>query len=273
MSIDFHDPQNSTSYTSRDVDPNWMELISQEVPLKGLRTVDMGCGGGIYSRAMIELGASEGIGVDFSQAMLDGATAYCADFPNVRFQQGNALQTGLKNESAGMILERALIHHLSEAELVECFIEASRILQPGGVLVVQDRTPEDCSLIGSNGHLRGYIFEMFPKLLEKERSRRHSASVVQELLKVAGFIEVKQIELWEKRQSYSSFQDYRIDMLSRKGRSILHDLTDNELKKLVDFIEQKMYGGIEGTLPETVEGYLEESIVEQDRWTVWICRK
>jgi ubiquinone/menaquinone biosynthesis C-methylase UbiE len=273
MSIDFHDPKNHKSYTSREVDPNWMKLISQEAPLKGLRAVDIGCGGGIYSRALIELGASEVMGVDFSQAMLDGAAAYCASVPNIRFQQGNALHTGLENAGAGMILERALIHHLSEAELVECFNEASRILLPGGVFVVQDRTPEDCSLVGSSGHLRGYIFEMFPKLLEKEVSRRHGADLVLKLLKAAGFIEAKKIELWERRQAYPTFEAYRIDMLSRKGRSILHELTDDELHHLVDFIEQQIYVGIEGAFPESFAESLPGPIVEQDRWTVWISRK
>jgi SAM-dependent methyltransferase len=261
MPINFHDPKNRISYTERDVDPNWMELISKEVPLEGLRAVDIGCGGGIYSRALVELGVKEVIGIDFSQAMLEGAAAYCASFPNVRFQQATALQTGLLDEEAGMILERALIHHLSEDELLDSLLEANRILQPGGVLVLQDRTPDDCAMAGSRGHLRGYIFDKFPELLEKEIQRRHHADVVQKLMAAAGFPEVKRVVLWERRKSYPTFQDYRIDMLSRKGRSILHELDDDQLKKLVDFIERQ------------IDSESGAPIVEQDRWTVWISYK
>ncbi|NHN28604.1 class I SAM-dependent methyltransferase [Paenibacillus agricola] len=262
MTIDFHDPGNSTTYTEREVDPNWKQLISQEAPLTGRRVVDIGCGGGIYSRAMVELGAAEVIGVDFSQAMLDGAAAYCEGFPHIRFQQGNAKLTGLESGHAAMVLERALIHHVSEAELSACLVEASRILQPGGVLVVQDRTPEDCSLAGSDSHLRGYMFEKFPKLLEKEVSRRHRAHVVRQHLIAAGFIQIKERKLWERRKAYTSFHEYRSDMLSRKGRSILHGLTDDELLLLVDFIKQQI-----------AVGHTETSIIEQDRWTVWISYK
>ena len=46
--------------------------------------------------------------------------------------------------------------------------EASRILKKNGVLIVQDRTIEDCTIPGSPEHIRGYFFSIFPKLIEIE---------------------------------------------------------------------------------------------------------
>ncbi|SDN00730.1 hypothetical protein [Paenibacillus jilunlii] len=52
-------------------------------------------------------------------------------------------------------------------------------------------------------------------------------------------------------------------MLQRKGRSILHELTDNELVELVSFMKERL-----GTVQPTVQ-----PIEEKDRWTVWVAEK
>ncbi|WP_240413768.1 class I SAM-dependent methyltransferase [Paenibacillus periandrae] len=265
MSIDFHDPKNTTSYTNRSVDNDWKQLIASRVNLKGIQAADVGCGGGIYSKALIEMGVESVVGVDFSRVMLEGATINAAGHPNLRFQQGNALSTGLDDESVGLVLERALIHHLSSDELVGCMKEANRILKRKGVFIVQDRTPEDCALAGSKEHVRGYIFNKFPRLLAQESSRRHSSDRVLAALRTAGFKQVKEISLWEARKSYDHFTELREDLLQRTGRSILHELTDEELEDLIVYIQQQL--AAEGTEA------LNKPLVEQDRWTLWFARK
>lgn len=265
MSIDFHDPKNTTSYTNRIVDNDWKRLIASEVDLKGIQAADVGCGGGIYSKALIEMGVESVVGVDFSQVMLEGAMAYASSHPNIRFQQGNALSTGLDDESVGLVLERALIHHLSSDELAGCMKEANRILKRYGVLIVQDRTPEDCALAGSKEHVRGYIFDKFPRLLVQDSGRRHSSDHVLAALRTAGFNQVQEISLWEARKSYHHFAELREDLLLRNGRSILHELSDVELEDLIVYIRQQL----------TAEGMeaLDKPLVEQDPWSLWFARK
>src|SRR5258708_9535737 len=68
MAIDFHSRTNRSTYTGRLADAGWAGAIRHIVDPTGKRVADIGCGGGIYSRAWRELGAHEVVGVDFSDA-------------------------------------------------------------------------------------------------------------------------------------------------------------------------------------------------------------
>jgi ubiquinone/menaquinone biosynthesis C-methylase UbiE len=259
--MDFHDSKNRRSYTSREADDSWLQLIGGVFSFHGMKAADIGCGGGIYTKALVRLGAAEVTGVDFSEVMIEGAASYCAGLSNVRFQRGHALQTGFPDASFDVVLARALIHHLSGGQLAGCFKEAGRTLRQGGTLIVQDRTPDDCLLAGGKQHLRGYFFERFPQLIEKETVRRHTSAAVCEALADAGFVHQEQHMLWETRKKYASFLDFCNDLRHRTGRSLLHELSDPELEALVDYIQLQ-------------SGYRDEdSIEEKDRWTVWAARK
>lgn len=174
----------------------------------------------------------------------------------MNFQVGNALETGLPSEKYDLALERALIHHLQD--LGTCFTEAFRVLNGGGTFVVQDRTPADCLLEGNSTHIRGYIFSRFPRLKTIETQRRHESKTVLHELKAADFSDIEEIKLWEIRQIYSSKKELLCDIRSRTGRSLLHELNDQELEQLVQFINGKLD---------------EKQIVEKDRWTIWKATK
>jgi len=163
------------------------------------------------------------------------------------------LATELDNDNFQLVLERALIHHIQD--LKACFQEAYRILEDNGVYIIQDRTPEDCLLKGDNYHIRGYFFERFPKLKEQEIKRRHSSELVVETLKAIGFSKIEEVKLWETRNVYEQKEQLLKDLRERTGRSILHELDDDELNELLNYINKSI----------STEG----SIVEKDRWTIW----
>lgn len=202
-------------------------------------------------------GAQQVIAMDFSMEMLKGAKEYCNDVDNIIFAQGHALNTNLDEGEIDVLLERALIHHISDLE--SCFHEANRILKSNGKFIIQDRTPEDCSLRGSTTHIRGYFFQKYPKLIDKEVKRRYSSEQVHSTLRETGFNLIQEITYWETRKIHEQFDQLKIDLLNRTGRSILHELTDQELEDLVEFIEQNV---------EKLE-----PIKEEDRWTIWIAEK
>ncbi|WP_342721470.1 class I SAM-dependent methyltransferase [Sediminibacillus halophilus] len=146
-----------------------------------------------------------------------------------------------------------MIHHLTDLDA--CFQEAYRILEPNGYFVVQDRTPEDCFQIGSEYHVRGYLFELFPRLQDIERKRRHSTQAVTSSLIDAGFHSIEEVKLWETRQEFDTKHQLLDDLRNRTGRSILHELNNQELKQLVNYVDQ--------SLPSN------QPIIEKDRWTIW----
>ncbi|ASK60992.1 SAM-dependent methyltransferase [Virgibacillus phasianinus] len=257
MTINFHDQGNKHSYTNRRADGSWLALMRNTVNTAHINhAADIGCGGGIYSKALADLRIKSVTGVDFSKAMIDGARLNCRNYEQLNFQLGNANKTGLPSGKFDLILERALIHHLHD--LKSCFNEAYRLLNDGGTFVVQDRTPKDCLLQGSSTHIRGYIFSKFPHLAELEIKRRHEGEVVKNNLQSAGFSNMEEMKLWETRRIYSSKRELLADIRSRNGRSILHELTNYELEELITFIDDKLD---------------EKEIVEKDRWTVWKATK
>jgi len=250
--IDFHSETNRGTYSRRDADRGWANAMTSIVKPAGKLVADVGCGGGIYSQAWQAIGASDVVGVDFSAQMVADARERTAGMTGVRFRQGDAAATGLAPASRDIVFQRALIHHLGTYR--PAFAEARRLLVAGGRLIVQDRTPSDVALPGSPGHLRGWFFERFPRLLDIERSRRPTSDTVKQAMRTAGFNAIQTRNLWEVRRIYATVDDLEHDLAARTGRSILHALDDSELRDLIAFIRARI-----GAPP----------IVEKDRWTIW----
>jgi ubiquinone/menaquinone biosynthesis C-methylase UbiE len=250
--IDFHDTANRSTYSGRQADASWRRTATALVDPVGATVVDIGCGGGTYTRAWAELGAARVTGVDFSEPILDAAREAHGDLSGVTFRSGEAQATGLPAGSADVVFERALVHHVPDLGAVAT--EAFRLLRPGGVLLIQDRTPDDVAQAGSPIHPRGWLFDVFPRLLDVENGRRPDTATVTAALEGAGFGEVSTTELWEVRRRYADREDYLAEIAGRTGRSILHELSDDELGRLVDELRDRLPDG---------------PLVEQDRWTLW----
>ncbi|MBY0122794.1 bifunctional 2-polyprenyl-6-hydroxyphenol methylase/3-demethylubiquinol 3-O-methyltransferase UbiG [Bacillus sp. S/N-304-OC-R1] len=254
MGIDFHDQKNHLSYATREADRSWVETIRGLIQVEDIKkAVDIGCGGGIYLKALSDMGILSVTGVDFSEVSLEGAKENCKEYENIFLHYGNAVESGLPDHQFQLLLERALIHHITDLEA--CFAEAYRILEDDGTYIIQDRTPEDCLLEGNEKHIRGYFFEAFPRLIDKEIKRRHSSEVVIEKLKEAGFRKIQEVKLWEVRKIHNTKQQLLKDLHERTGRSILHELDDHEIATLISYIDN--------SISEVSE------VVEKDRWTIW----
>ncbi|MBO3724664.1 methyltransferase domain-containing protein [Actinomyces bowdenii] len=261
MSMDFHAESSAGAYASRGADPGWVSAVAGIVDLRGLRVVDIGCGGGIYSTAMAQMGALV-TGVDFSARMVSDARERARGLGagEVRFVQGDAACTGLPDGSADAVLLRALIHHVRSIPAV--LAEARRLLIPGGILLIQDRTMEDVLAPSSAEHFRGWFFEIFPHLIDVEAGRRPGIEEVDRHLREAGFGAISHHRLAELRRSYDDLASLRADLLSRTGRSILHELDDGQLALLVDGICAR----IARSAPT------DQAIREVDYWTLWWAR-
>jgi ubiquinone/menaquinone biosynthesis C-methylase UbiE len=253
MPIDFHSEANRHTYDSRDSSSDWTDAVTQLLDPRGKRIADVGCGGGIYTEAWLDLGAQAVFGVDFSEQMVAAASRRLKDRPQASITQGNAYATGLPAGSVDLVFERALIHHLKNHR--SCFSEARRLLAPDGMFLIQDRTPADVEAPASGEHLRGYFFECFPRLMEIEKNRRPDSANVETALKEAGFGQIVIRTLWETRKIHQDFDELSQDLAARTGRSILHELDDGELGQLIAYIRTE--------LPASGQ------IIEKDRWTIW----
>lgn len=260
MPIDFHAPENRYTYARRQVDSAWKEMICSIVEVQNKQVLDIGCGGGLYTAVFAELGAAEVTGVDFSMEMLKSAGEQCQRYTNVLFKLGDALQTGLPSEAYDIVLERAVTHHLKQSDLPRCFGEALRLLRSGGTFIIQNRTPDDYALPGSHTHIRGYFHERYPRLLSLEAARRTNSALMIETLRQAGFQDIEERHLWEIKDVHVNIASLTSNLLQRKDRSILHELTDAELQDLADYIASQFQGH-------------EGEIIDQTRWTLWIARK
>jgi len=73
-----------------------------------------------------------------------------------------------------------------------------------------------------------------------------------------GFREVRELQYDEVRRRYASFDDLRAEIRSRKGKSILFELTDAELDSYCERLEDRAR---------------DHDLIERDPWTVWLARK
>jgi len=252
MPIDFHDAANRDMYSGRDADATWRAAATALVNPVDADVVDIGCGEGTYTRAWHELRAGTVTGVDISAPILASARAANGDLPGVAFRTGEASATGLTDGCADVVFERALVHHVRN--LGPLAAEAARLLRPRGVLLIQDRTPEDVAQPGSVTHVRGLLFEAFPRLLEVENGRRPTDRAVSAALAGSGLVAVTTSSLWEIRRRYADREHYLQEIAQRTGRSILHELSDQELGHLVGELRERLPDG---------------PLIEQDRWTIW----
>jgi ubiquinone/menaquinone biosynthesis C-methylase UbiE len=253
MPIDFHDRRNARTYATRAADVTWIDAVTAIVAPAGKRVVDIGCGGGIYTRAWAELGAARVLGVDFSAVMLDSARATCAGLPDVAFQQGDALATGLPDAAADIVYERALLHHVSD--MPAAAREAYRLLAPSGLYLAQERTPDDLRIPGAPNHIRAYCHECFPRLLDVELRRRPTSDAMHLALAAIGFFDIQERAFWEVRRVYQDADEMAADLAARTDRSILHELSDDELAELIAYIRER----IPASGP----------ITDSSRWTLW----
>lgn len=257
MPIDFHDEKNKATYSTRNAAQEWIDFISQQINADNKVIADIGCGGGIYSRAWASMNAKQVIGIDFSEHMVKTATEKSIHYPNLFFQQGDAENTGLNTASIDIAFERALIHHLNDYN--NNFKEIYRILADNGYFIIQDRTMENITLPGGKNHLRGYFFECFPKLIEVEAQRRPTQQQVENALQQNSFELVSSQVFRETRRIYDTFESLAQDISARTGRSILHELNDTEIELLIDKLRLHLSA--------------QTPIVEQDYWHIWVARK
>ena len=128
--------------------------------LKGLRVVDIGCGGGLLSEPMARMGATV-VGVDAAEKNVKTAAAHAAETGTpVDYRATTAEALAASGERFDVVLAMEVIEHVADVDL---FVKScADLLAPGGVLFLAtlNRTPKSFALaiVGAE-----YILRWMPR--------------------------------------------------------------------------------------------------------------
>lgn len=128
----------------------------QDRPLKGLRLLDVGCGGGLLSEPMARLGA-EVTGLDAAEKNIRIAALHAAESGlQIDYRHGSVEDLAASGEAFDAVLNMEVVEHVAD---VDGFLNCSAALtRPGGVMIVAtlNRTPKSylLAIVGAEYVLR-----------------------------------------------------------------------------------------------------------------------
>jgi 2-polyprenyl-6-hydroxyphenyl methylase/3-demethylubiquinone-9 3-methyltransferase len=101
--------------------------------LKGLRFLDIGCGGGILSEPLARLGATM-VGADPSQTNVEAARHHAAQSGlTVDYRQATAEELAEAGERFDVVLAMEVVEHVTDVNL---FVEScASMVKPGGLMI------------------------------------------------------------------------------------------------------------------------------------------
>ncbi len=115
-------------------------MRSSRTPASEFRILDMGSGSGEFiSRVASDTGA-DCYGIDLSPERIRNCSE---QFGNVKFSVGEFSKCGHPDNYFDLVISTQTIEHLLEDDLEKAIAEISRVLRPGGILVVTTRFEED----------------------------------------------------------------------------------------------------------------------------------
>lgn len=142
-------------------------LLTLIGPVCGLKTLDLACGEGYYTRLLRRLGAEPIMGVDLSSGMIDLARKQEAAEPlNIQYSAGNAesVDQGASND---LVFAAYLLNYASSyEELLAMCQSIARNLKRGGRFVTVNNNPDDPPDNFQTGRGYGYTKRLEGPLIE-----------------------------------------------------------------------------------------------------------
>lgn len=209
---------------------------------RGESVLDAGCGTGLLLEQEALAVGSEGRaeGVDFSEDMLERASARCADMPQVRLQQGNV--ESLPFEDASFDAASCTQTLLYVENLDQSLRELQRVLKPGGRIAVLETDWSGAILNSHDQALTQRIFGAWDVALANPNLPRRLRPLLQEL----GFaaLRVEAIPILNSSYSENCFSANMLDnyaAVARRRDIISQTESDEWLAGLDRLIEEDAY--------------------------------
>lgn len=143
-------------YIRQQVEAHFNLEPRQKTPLKGLRLLDIGCGGGLISEPMARLGADV-VAVDASDKNIKTASLHATKSGlDIDFRHTTAEALAEAGEKFDIIVNMEVVEHVADVSL---YLGACRtLLKPGGIMLLStiNRTPKAYlfAIIGAERVLR-----------------------------------------------------------------------------------------------------------------------
>ncbi|WP_193368546.1 bifunctional 2-polyprenyl-6-hydroxyphenol methylase/3-demethylubiquinol 3-O-methyltransferase UbiG [Pelagibius marinus] len=163
-----------------------------ENPLKGLKLLDVGCGGGLLSEPLARLGA-EVTGLDAAEKNIRIASLHAAEAGlNIDYRHGSVEALAESGGRFDAVMNMEVVEHVAD---VESFLSASAALvRPGGLMILAtlNRTPKAflLAIVGAEYLLRWlprgtHDWRRFLRPSELARALRQADMEVTEMTGVA----------------------------------------------------------------------------------------
>jgi 2-polyprenyl-6-hydroxyphenyl methylase/3-demethylubiquinone-9 3-methyltransferase len=147
-------------YITRQIAGEFGRDLTQPEPLKGLRLLDIGCGGGLLSEPMARLGATV-IGADAAAGNIPVAQVHAEQSGlEIDYRNVTAEQLAADGEQFDVVLNMEVVEHVADplAYLTACH----DLLKPGGLMICStiNRNPKSfaVAIVGAE-----YVMRWLPK--------------------------------------------------------------------------------------------------------------
>jgi len=122
------------AYIRREVEQHFSLTENSETPYKGLRFLDIGCGGGLISEPVSRLGADV-VAVDASEKNIKTASLHAEQSSlTIDFRNTTAESLVEKNELFDVIINMEVVEHVAD---VDAYLTACKnLLKPGGIMLL-----------------------------------------------------------------------------------------------------------------------------------------
>ena len=126
-----NEPTSLSDFTARPV------VLEMCEPISGLKILDLGCGEGYCSRALMRRDAASVYGIDLSQGMIEAAQKQeQADQLGIQYEARCAIDLAhVDRQSFDQVLAVFLFNYLTVEQMTQCMTEVFRVLRPGGRFV------------------------------------------------------------------------------------------------------------------------------------------